>query len=149
MKSKQRRWIVPAVALLAVAFAYSGQAQEPSAGKKIGQKLDGAVQDIKGGLKKAGTFTRDEFHKARSSVHNMGVESRVYGRLHWDKALVDATIDLTGGGDGVITMTGTVANSQAKARAVELARDTVGVTNVIDQLAISPAATTTPAPRAR
>src|SRR4051794_14755165 len=145
MNSKRKLWLVPAVAILAVAWACGGRAQEPSTGKKIGERLDGAVQDIKGGLRKAGSFTREEFHKARTSVHNMGVESRVYGRLHWDKALNDASLELSGGDDGVITLAGTVADARAKARAVELARETVGVNRVVDQLAIRPAATTTPA----
>ena len=68
----------------------------------------------------------------------MGVESRVYGRIHWDKALNDASIDLTVTADGVITLTGTVADAKAKARAVDLTKETVGVTKVVDTLAIRP-----------
>src|SRR4051794_3238231 len=106
MKSKHNRWIVPAVAILTVAWTFAGWAQEPSTSKQIGDRVDGAVQDIKGGLRKAGRATREEFAKARTSVHNMTVESRVYGRLHWDKALNDASLDLSGGDDGVITLSG-------------------------------------------
>jgi len=68
----------------------------------------------------------------------MGIESRVYGRIHWDKALNDATIELTATEDGVITLNGTVADSKAKAKAVELTKDTVGVIKVVDQLAVRP-----------
>ncbi len=120
-----------------------GPAQDPSAGQKVGAKVDSAVQDIKSGLRKAGDAAREQFQQAKTSVHNMSVESRVYGRIHWDKALNDANIDLSGGSEGVITLDGTVANAQAKVRAVELARETVGVTQVVNRLAVRPATTTT------
>ncbi len=143
MRIRDARWLVPALALAAATWAGAGRAQDPNAGQKVGAKVDGAVQDIKSGLRKAGDATREQFARTRTSVHNMGVESRVYGRIHWDKALVDASIDLSGGDEGVITLNGTVADAKAKARAVELARDTVGVTKVVDQLAVRPAASTT------
>ena len=123
---------------LAVAWACAGRAQDPDAGKKVGGRVDDAIQDVKGGLRKAGAATRDQFARAKTSAHNMGVESRIYGRLHWDKALNDASIDLSGGEAGVFTLTGTVADARAKVKAVELTMETVGVTKVIDQLAIRP-----------
>ena len=67
----------------------------------------------------------------------MGVQSRVYSRLHWDKDLNDAKIDLEFK-DGTATLRGTVKTVKAKAKAVELARDTVGVDRVVDQLTIEP-----------
>ena len=74
----------------------------------------------------------------------MGVASRVYGRLHWDKALETSTLDLEVN-NGVATLRGEVPERKAKARAVELARETVGITQVIDQLAIQPPSQTAPA----
>jgi hyperosmotically inducible periplasmic protein len=142
-RNRNVRWIIPAVAALGLTWGYSGMAQEPGTGKKVGEKVDEIVQDIKGGLRKAGNAAKEEFSKAKTAVNNMGVESRVYGRIHWDKALTDATIDLSATDDGVITLNGTVADDKAKAKAVDLARDTVGVTKVVDQLAVRPAATKT------
>ena len=136
------RWIIPAVAIVGLTWAYGSRAQDPSTGQKVGEKFDQAVQDIKSGLKKAGDSAKAEFGKAKTSVNNMTVESRVYGRIHWDKALNDANIDLSVGDDGVITLDGTVADAKAKMRAVELTKETVGVTKVIDRLAIRPASTT-------
>ena len=143
MKQTWTRWLVPTMAILAVTWTCAGRAQEPGAGQKVGEKVDGAVQDIKSGLRKAGSAAKEQFARARTSVNNMGVESRVYGRIHWDKSLNDALIELSAGEDGVITLDGTVANAKAKVRAVELARETVGVNRVVDQLAIRPATTTT------
>jgi osmotically-inducible protein OsmY len=122
-------------------------AQDPGTGKKVGEKIDEVVQEIKGGLRKAGNAVKEEFSKAKTTVNNMGVESRVYGRLHWDNALNDASIELSASDDGVIALNGTVADDKAKVKAVELTRETVGVTKVVDHLAVRPASpTTTPAP---
>jgi hyperosmotically inducible protein len=138
------RWIIPIIAAFGLAWAGSGWAQNPGAGQKVGEKVDEVIKDIKGGLKKAGNVTKEQFARAKTAVNNMGVESRVYGRIHWDKALNEASIDLTTTEDGVITLNGTVADAKARTRAVDLARETVGVTRVVDQLAIRPAATTAP-----
>lgn len=137
--------VIPALALLALTCAYTARAQE--AGKRIGEKLDAVGRDVRGGLDRAGQEVKGQFAAARGAVQGMGVEARAYSRLHWDKALNDATIDLAAGADGVVTLKGSVATAQAKARAVELARDTVGVTSVVDQLAVRPRearTTTTP-----
>ena len=45
--------------------------------------------------------------------------------------------------DHVVTLTGAVDSSQAKARAVQIARATEGVNNVIDNLTVSPGVTPT------
>lgn len=134
-----------ALALLLTSGAPDARAQE--AGKRIGEKLDQVGRDVRGGLDRAGQEVKEKFASAKTSVQNMGVESRVYGRLHWDKALNDATIELTTTEAGVVTLDGSVATAKAKARAVDLATETVGVTQVVDRLAVRPAATTRPATR--
>jgi hypothetical protein len=111
--------------------------QDPGPGTRTGQKLDEAGQSIKKGLEQARDALKDQFARARSAVHSMGVETRVYGRLHWDKALNNSTLDIEVNND-VVTLRGTVADARAKARAVDLARETVGISQVIDQLAIAP-----------
>ena len=78
----------------------------------------------------------------------MGVESRIYGRLHWDKALTNAPIQLEVQPGGVAVLTGSVPDATAKVKAETLAADTVGVTKVVNQLAVAtPSATTTITPR--
>jgi len=107
--------------------------------------FDSAVQTLKKGASQAGDAITGQYNKARSAVHNMSMASRIYGRLHWDKALNGSNIDIDVKGDGVATLTGVVADLVAKAKAVELTRDTVGVTQVVDQLTTTPPPTTTPA----
>jgi len=120
-----------------------GQAQQTAAGQ-AGQKLDEAGQAIKRGLQTAGEKVREGFAKTQEAVHNMGIESRVYGRLHWDKALTASSLELDVKA-GVVTLRGAVPDSAAKVKAVTLAADTVGVTQVIDQLTVLVPPRTVPA----
>jgi len=123
-------------------------AQEPPAppkGTESTGTIDGAVQSIKRGAQGAGDAIKDQYYKARTSIQNMGISSRVYGRLHWDKALNGSKFDIDVKEDGIATLTGVVADLKAKTKAVELTRDTVGVTQVVDQLTITPPPTVSPA----
>jgi hyperosmotically inducible protein len=109
--------------------------QQEGAAARAGEKLDEVGRKIRRGLEKAEDAVREGFHKTRDSVHSMGVMSRVYGRLHWDKALHSSAITLKVD-DGVVTLRGSVPNKAAKTKAVTLTAETVGVTKVIDELAI-------------
>jgi hyperosmotically inducible periplasmic protein len=109
--------------------------QEEGAATRAGEKLDEFGRKIKKGLEKAEDAVREGFHKTRDSVHSMGVMPRVYGRLHWDKALHSSTLTLKVE-DGVVTLRGAVPTKAAKTKAVTLAAETVGVTKVIDELTI-------------
>ncbi len=119
--------------------------QDQGAGQTAGQKLDEAGRSIKKGLQNARDAIRDEFSKARDAVHNMSIETRVYGRLHWDKALTTSTLEIDVK-SGVVTLRGSVPSARARLKAVELAADTVGITKVIDQLSIQPTTNSAPAP---
>jgi osmotically-inducible protein OsmY len=117
-------------------------AQQPKGtGEAIGDKVNDAVKSIKKGAKKTADAVRGEFEKARASIHDMSVQSRVYSRLHWDKNLVDSKIDIEVQGS-VATLRGTAKTLMAKSKAITLARDTVGVDRVDDQLTIETAAPT-------
>ena len=65
----------------------------------------------------------------------MGIPSRVYGRLHWDKQFHGISLFVKAEG-GTVTVRGTLPDDEAKAKAIELIKDTVGVTRVIDQLSV-------------
>ena len=108
-----------------------------------------AEETVRDGLNKTGETVREGFAKTRDSVQGMGVLSRVYGRVHWDKALYSSSIFVKAEG-GIITIRGMVPDEDTKAKAIDLVKDTVGVTRVIDQLSVLPssaAATSRPAKR--
>lgn len=137
---KRAMGIRAAVALATIALgAYAVRAQQGSAekvGEKVGRTLDRAVGDVKRGAQKVGEGVREGFDKARDKVDGMGIESRVYGRLHWDKALTRATLTLEMREPGVVVLKGSVPDEAARAKALSLARDTVGVTGVVDELGV-------------
>lgn len=135
----------------AVALAMCGTiglAQQPKDGaaERAGARLDDAARSLRKGLQQAREAVRSGFAEIRDDVHGMGIEARVYGRIHWDKALTDANIEVAVE-EGVATLTGSVPNAAAKTRAETLARETVGVTRVVDQLSVAapgtPSGTTT------
>jgi hyperosmotically inducible periplasmic protein len=143
------KWIVAAGAVLglAVVAAGPGVGQEPKdrpparegAGEKAGEKIDRVVEDIKEGVRDITSSVRQRFAEAKASVDRMGVEGRVYGRLHWDKALNDARVEVEVREGGMAVLSGTVHDAAARVKAVSLTNDTVGVSRVVDQLSIAPA----------
>ena len=79
---------------------------------------------------------RDGFARTRESVQAMGLVPRVYGRLHWDKTLNSCALFVKAEG-GSVTVRGTVPDEAAKAKAISLVKDTVGVTRVVVQLTVT------------
>ena len=99
--------------------------------ERVGNGLDNAGRGIKHGIQNA-------FAKTQNAVHNQDVLSRVYSRIHWDKTLVGSTLELEVLDGGTAVLRGGVPDAASKQRAIILARDTVGVTQVVDQLTVLP-----------
>src|SRR5689334_2355524 len=55
-------------------------AADDSLGEKLGKQIDRTVNQL-------GEDLRQEWNSLRGSIERMGVQGRVYGRLHWDNAL--------------------------------------------------------------
>jgi hyperosmotically inducible protein len=156
----KKTYRVVAMSLLSIGAAFwsmAGRAQQDPAqdpqqegvATKAAEKLDDVGRAIKRGILNAGDTVREGFAKTRDSVQGMGILSRVYGRVHWDKALNSSSIFVKAEG-GTVTIRGIVPDEDTKAKAIDLVKDTVGVTRVIDQLSVLPssaAATSRPAKR--
>jgi hyperosmotically inducible protein len=105
-------------------------------GERVGESVDRGLTNIGNKLRK----TWAEFRK---SVDELSVQGRVYGRLHWDKAIGSAPIEITVQNENVVTLSGSVPTEVARRTAVSLANDTVGVRQVIDRLTVAVTTTTT------
>ena len=148
-KTLLTRAATAAVALASAGFAVSA-AQDPpppppdaprqGVGERIGESIDKAAGAVRKGVRDASAEIRDQFAKTKSSVQAMGVQARVYSRLHWDKSLnaFDADLTVEVGRDGVATLKGSLPDAKAKARAVVLAGETLGVTKVLDETVVRP-----------
>jgi hypothetical protein len=104
-------------------------------GRAIRRSLIDAEDTVREGLNRTGGTVRDGFARTKESVQAMGIAPRVYGRLHWDKALHASQLVVKADG-GAVTIRGTVPDEAAKAKVIALAKDTFGVTRVIAQLHI-------------
>ena len=119
--------------LCAVAAAQAPQPQpqpQPGTAAQIGEKIDRGLSQIGAELSQA-------WADVRKSVEKMGVQGRVYGRLHWDKALEGAKLEISVRDTQVVVLSGNVASAAAKQKAEELARDTVGVGSVVNELSVT------------
>ncbi len=128
------------LACFAITRAQDPQPPDTAPKSAVKDKLDSAVESVKKGAQSAADAVKEQYHRALESVHGLGEHGRIYARFHWDKHLQQAKIEITVK-RGVATLTGTVPTAKAKAKAIELAEDTVGINKVIDHLTV-----TSPAP---
>ena len=70
------------------------------------------------------------------AISETTADARVSARLRWDKALVNADIQVQPAGPGVVRLQGTVIESAQQQRAGELAESTQGVEQVVNELVI-------------
>jgi osmotically-inducible protein OsmY len=127
-----------AFALTAAAGRASLAQDEPkTTTERIKEKAGNAAGSVKKGVVGAGEAIKNKFNQAKEHVVAMEIETRVYARLHWDKALTGAKIDLSTPRKGVIVLTGTVPDAKAADKAVVLTVDTVGVTEAVNHLTVA------------
>jgi hypothetical protein len=117
---------------LAVPLKAQQNPNDQGTGPGIGERIDRGMQQIGDRLQKG-------WAGIRKTVDELTIQGRVYGRLHWDKALTDATIDIQIQNEDTIVLTGSVPNEAARLKAATLSQDTIGVGNVVNQLAVAPA----------
>ena len=126
---KQDRWGL----LLVLAVMAAGCSQDADRMARLCQKtaarFDGATEGIRSRL-------RNGFGAVRGSVSDTSVDSRVALRLRWDADMAGADIQVRAAGAGVVELHGTVADLAQRTRAVQLARTTAGVENVVDALTV-------------
>jgi len=109
---------VPAIAQLGVA-------------ERAGEALDNAGRSIRRGVETA-------IERGRAPIIDRQLLTRVFSRVQWDKVLVGSTLDLEVRDEGTVILRGAVLTPEARDRALLLAKDTIGVTRVIDELTVLP-----------
>jgi osmotically-inducible protein OsmY len=117
--------------------------------ERIGHKLDDVGRGVKDGVRDVGDVVRKRFEAVQADVQRMGIHSRVYARLHWDKSLNSSKIEVHMLRGGVVLLRGMVPDAEARKKAVALATETVDVTEVVDELAMKYNGTETKAERSK
>ena len=119
------------LAVLLSFAAFTGtaaQAQGPV--QRAGQALDNAGRNIRRGVE--GAVARGQI-----TAQERDLLGRVSQRLTFDKQMMGSAMQLTVRADGAVILQGSVMDEPARKRAVDLAQSTVGVTAVIDELALA------------
>jgi osmotically-inducible protein OsmY len=102
--------------------------QLEGAAKTTGEKTKSAAESV-GEKAKAGAA------KTGEAITDAWITTKVHSRFTGENALKGSDIDVDTK-DHVVTLKGTVASAAGRARAVDIARTTDGVTKVVDQLTV-------------
>jgi osmotically-inducible protein OsmY len=106
------------------------------AAKKTKEVVQKGVGKSEEGVAKAADKTSDALGKVGDKAGDAAVSTRVKADLSNDALLKDTAIEVETT-DHVVTLKGTVPSAEAKARAVDVARETDGVTRVVDQVVVT------------
>lgn len=120
-----------ATVAIAVTGLYSQLPAQEGPAQQIGRRIDQGLEQLSQEVQEAWT-------EVRTRVDRLGVQGRVYGRLRWDKAFADEPIEVTVEARDIVTLTGRVGSESARQQALELAKNTIGVREVIDHLRVEP-----------
>jgi osmotically-inducible protein OsmY len=134
MKPMRRRSVFAGVLGLSLLGMVAGSSLGQGVAEKAGETLDSVGRGLKKGAVEIGDAVRRRFDGVRGEVSRMGVQNRVYSRLHWDRSLNSARFEVHMLKDNAVLLRGYVADEAAHQRAVTLAGETVGVTGVVDEL---------------
>lgn len=74
-------------------------------------------------------------NEAQRAVENAGLTAKIKAKMALDDSIQATAIDIDSDGS-VVTLTGTVRSEAERSRALQLARETDGVTQVVDRLRI-------------
>jgi len=84
-----------------------------------------------------GEKAADAANKVGETVSEAGTTTKIKAKMALDDTVKSRTIDVTTKGT-TVTLSGTVRTPAERSRAVALARETSGVTQVIDHLVVQP-----------
>jgi hyperosmotically inducible protein len=127
-KRSRGRWLAYLVLLLA---GCDGQDADRLA--KIGAKVVDRLQARTTGG--SGRWS-DSLQSIRGGLGEFALDAKVSARLRWDKDLDGTSIQVAATGNGVVKLTGTVPSLELRQHAIHLARTTIGVSNVVDELQV-------------
>lgn len=97
--------------------------------RRAGQALDRAGKNIR-------YRVESEVARGQITAEEREVLSRVSRRIEWDKQFVGSTLQVEAQPGGAVILRGSVLSEKVKARAVDIVQNTIGVTSVVDELAV-------------
>ncbi|MFL5245191.1 MAG: BON domain-containing protein [Gemmataceae bacterium] len=98
-------------------------------GQKVSERCQSAITGGENSLSAGLEAMRTNWNEA-------AVDTRVSLRLRWEKSLADAAIKVSVT-EGVVELKGTIVNESQRQTAVSMAKSTVGVENVKDEMTVA------------
>jgi hyperosmotically inducible periplasmic protein len=83
----------------------------------------------------AGERVASAINRAGEAVSDAGLTAKIKSKMALDDLVRARSIDVTTSGQ-IVTLSGTVASEAERTRAVQLAKETAGVTQVVDRLSV-------------
>ncbi len=123
-------WRSLTLSLAALALIASSASAQDGPIRRAGRALDNAGKNIRSRVESE--IARDE-----AIAQERDVLGRVTRRIEWDKKLAGSALQVEMQTDGTVMLRGSVTSDAAKRRAVDLAENTVGVTAVVDGIAVA------------
>jgi hypothetical protein len=117
-----------AASLMTLVLAGAALAQDGPP-QRAGQALDRTGKNIQARVE-------TEIARGQLAAEERDVLHRILRRIEWDKRFAGSALRLESQAGGTIVLRGSVLNAQVKQRAVELVKNTIGVTAVLDELAV-------------
>ncbi|SIO64682.1 BON domain-containing protein [Singulisphaera sp. GP187] len=118
-----------AIALMSLALVGSSAFAQDGPLRRAGRALDNTGKNIR-------SRVETDVARAQSAVQERDTLNRVMRRIEWDKQFVGSALRIESRPGGAIVLRGSVIDPTVKLRAVDLAQNTLGVTSVVDELAV-------------
>ena len=118
-----------ALSVLTLALSASTASAQDGVLGRTGRALDNAGRGIRSAV-------QSEVERGQIDAEDREVLNRVTRRLEWDKPMVGSTIQVQVQPGGVVYLRGSVRSQGLKQRAAALVESTVGVSSVVDELAV-------------
>ena len=132
--------VVVAIAAFLIGYRWAGDdvgvERDPVVGT-TGDRVDDNV-DVDSAREigaEVGERVAEGTNEAQRMATNAGITTRIKSKMALDEIVEAADIDVDTE-NGVVTLTGTVASTAERDRALQLARETQGVTSVVDRLSV-------------
>ncbi|MEO6213732.1 MAG: BON domain-containing protein [Vicinamibacterales bacterium] len=105
--------------------------------EKATDKAKGAGDTVADTTKKAAKETKNAVSKTGEAITDGWISTRIKGNFAGEQALNGSDIKVDAK-DHVVTLSGTVPNAAAHARALVIAKEVEGVNRVVDKLTVAP-----------
>jgi hyperosmotically inducible periplasmic protein len=118
-----------AAILLTLSFTVAAAVAQDGPIQRAGQALDRAGKNIRYRIE-------TEVARGQEAVQDREVLFRVARRIEWDKQFLGSTMRIEVQPGGRVILQGSATTDAVKLRAVDVVQNTIGVTSVVDELAV-------------